>query len=128
MYFISAQVNLATCRVTAAGTLAIHAALLVRIFFGPFGYLGVVAFHYAARIVFCSFLTMITFNRVLKAFFIYDFHRLSLIPEHKVMSVFGGVTALISVICFVQEWVLRHVRGLEHYGRGDAYFYLGKVV
>ena len=105
-----------------------NAGLLVRIIFGPFGYFGVAASHYASRIVFGSFLTMITLNKLLKALFIYDFHRLSLIPEHTVMSVFGGVAVLLSVLYFVQEWVLRHVHGMNHYGRWEAFYYLGKVV
>ena len=126
MYLIiSARVNLSTCRLTAAGALTLHAVLLFRILFGPFGYLGVVAFHYAIRIV--SFLTMVTFNRVLKALFIYDFHRLSLIPEQRVMIVFGVVTAISSVIHFILEWVTRHVHGMDHYGRWDVSSYLGEV-
>ena len=120
--------NFATCRIIAAWTLVLFVALLLRIMFGPFSYLGVAVFHYTIRICIVSFLTMITFNRALKALFIYDFHRLSLIPEQRVMIVFGVVTALTSVIHFILEWVTRHVHGMDHYGRWDVSSYLGEVV
>ena len=120
--------NLATCRITTAGTLVLYATVLLRIMFGPFSYLGVAVFHYTLRICIVSFLTMITFNRVLKALFIYDFDRLSLIPDQRVMIVFGVVTALSSVIHFILEWVTRHVHGMDHYGRWDVSAYLGEVV
>ena len=99
-----------------------------RIIFGPFTYYGVVTYHYGSRLTFVSFLTMLTFNRVLKALFILDFQRISLIPEHRVMGSLCFVTAICSLIYLLQEAIVREVRGLNHFGRWSLSIYLAKVV
>ena len=105
-----------------------HFAFLWRIIFGPFTYYGIVTYHYGTRLISVSFITMLTFNRVLKAFFILDFQRISLIPENRVMSSLCFVTVICSLIYLLQETIVREIRGLNHFGRWSLSIYLGKVV
>ena len=122
-----AQVNLAICRVASTCTSSLYVAVLIRILFGPFAYYGVIAYHYANRLFTVSFLTMLTFNIVLKTLFILDFKRISLIPERKIMNYFGSTTVLCSIMYLLQEAVVRYLRGLEHFSRWSFNIYLGKV-
>ena len=126
--FISARVNLATCQVASGFIIILYFAFILRIIFGAFTYYGVVTYHYGTRLTFVSFITMITFNRVLKALFILDFQRISLIPEHRVMSSLCFVTVICSLIYLLQEAIVREIRGLNHFGGWSLSIYLGKVV
>ena len=100
----------------------------MRVLFGPFHYYGVVFYHYASRATSVSFITMLTFNRVLMTLFIVDFSRMTAVPEKKVLIYMGLVTFIINVAYLLQEAVFRSLRGLEHFSRGSLSFYLGKVV
>ena len=104
-----------------------YIAVLIRILFGPFAYYGVIAYHYASRLFTVSFLTMLTFNIVLKTLFILDFKRISLIPEYKIMKYFGFTTVFCSTMYLLQEAVVRYLRGLEHFSKWSLIIYLGKV-
>ena len=99
---------------------------MLRMLNGPFSLPAVVFSHYLMRLWTTIMMTMITFNRVLKTLFIIDFQRISLIPEEKVMKLFGFTTFLSSVIYLLQEVAVRYLRGLNHFGRNFA-VYLGKV-
>ena len=59
----------------------------------PFSCNGVVAFHYGARVLVVSFLTMLTLKTVVKMFFVVDFDRKSAVPERKVMIWMGVVSS-----------------------------------
>jgi hypothetical protein len=124
---ISAQVNLATSQVTSSCTLMIYFAFLLRIVFGPFTYFEVVTFHYAMRATSVSFITMLTFSRVLKTIFILDFHRIAVVPDRKVMIFMGWVTLICTSAYLLQEAVVRRIRGLDHFSRWSISIYLGKV-
>ena len=100
----------------------------MRILFGPFTYSGVVAWHYSMRASIASFLTMITFNRVVKILFILDFQRMSAVPEQKVMVCMGVVTSICTLAHLGEEAVTRWIRGLDHFPRMYQTLYLGKVL
>ena len=100
----------------------------MRVLFGPIQYYGVVFYHYASRATCVSFITMLTFTRVLMTLFIIDFSRMTALPEKKVLIYMGLVTFIINVAYLLQEAVVRSLRGLEHFSRGSLSFYLGKVV
>ena len=125
---ITAQVNLATCRVMSSCALSLYLPVLLRIFFGPFSYGGVVAYHYTTRVCIVSFLTMITFNKVLKTLFILDFERMTAVSEKKVMIWMGVVTSIGTLTHLVEEAVTRRIRGLDQFARLCTNVYLGKVV
>ena len=99
---------------------------MLRMLYGPLSLPAVVFAHYLMRLWTTIMMTMITFNRVLKTLFIIDFQRMSLVPEEKVMKLFGFITFLSSVLYLLQEVAVRYLRGLNHFGRNFA-VYLGKV-
>ena len=125
--FFAATVNLTTCRIVSLLNVVLYAIFIIRILYGPFPLVVVVVYHYVTRLTFVSFLTMITFNRVLKTLFILDFQRISLIPERRVVRWFGFVTAFASCFYLIQEAIVRNFRGLNHYGSWAISTYLGKV-
>ena len=96
--------------------------------FGPFTNLGVVAYHYGMRATSVSFITMLTFSRILKTLFILDFHRMATVPEEKVIICMGLVTFICTLAYLLQEAVVRRIRGLDHFSRWSISIYLGKVV
>ena len=95
---------------------------------GPFPYAGVVAFHYLERVGMVSFLTMLSFSRVVKTLFILDFQRVSAVQEKMVMTCMGVVTFFCTSAHVVQEALVRRSRGLHHFGRSYFFSYLGQVV
>ena len=127
-YYIvfSAKVNLATSRISSVLVSLSYTILMIRMLYGPLNLPVVVFFHYLVRLHSTSLLTMMTFNRVLRTLFIIDFKRISLVPEEKVMKLFGLVTLLTSVMYLLQEAAVRNFRGLNHFGRAFG-VYLGKV-
>ena len=116
-----------TCRISSALTVLLYCFFLVRILHGPFSVAVVVIHHYLERLLVVSFITMITFNRIIKTLFIIDFQKISLVPEHKVVGLFCFLTAITSCHYLLQEAVIRHLRGLNHYGRALG-IYLGQVI
>ena len=106
----------------------LYLAVLGRIMSGPFPYAGVVAFHYLERVGMVSFLTMLSFSRVVKTLFILDFQRMSAVPEKMVMTCMGVVTFFCTSAHVVQEALVRRSRGLDHFGRMSFFSYLGQVV
>ena len=126
-HFFLATVNLTTCRIVSLLNVVLYAIFIIRILYGPFPLFVVVVHHYLTRLAFVSFLTMITFNRVLKTLFILDFQRISQIPEQRVVRWFGFVTAFASSFYLIQEAIVRNFRGLNHYGSWAISTYLGKV-
>ena len=101
--------------------------LLLRIFNGPFPSFGAVAFHYGIRIIFVTLLTMLTFKIVVKALFILDFDRMTMIPENTIMCLLYACTTMASVSHVALEVLLRNHRGLQHYPRWCLVVYISKV-
>ena len=115
-------------KVTSVLWIILYLAVLARIMLGPFPYAGVVAFHYLERVGMVSFLTMLSFSRVVKTLFILDFQRMSAVPEKGVMTCMGVVTFFCTSAHVVQEALVRRSRGLDHFGRMYFFSYLGQVV
>ena len=111
-----------------SGSLVIlYLAFMMRIVLGPFPYSGVVAYHYLVRATTVSIITMLTYSRVLKTFFIFDFNKMSLIPEQETIRSFYLVTFLCTLVYLLQECAVRNIRGLPHYARWSISMYFGKV-
>ena len=114
-------------KVTSVLWIILYLVLLGRIMLGPFPYAGVVAFHYLERVGMVSFLTMLSFSRVVKTLFILDFQRMSAVPEKMVMTCMGVITFFCTSAHVVQEALVRRSRGLDHFGRMYFFSYLGQV-
>ena len=122
----SAKVNLATSRISSVLVSLDYTIIMIRMLYGPLDLPVVVFHHYIVRLYSTSLLTMMTFNRVLRTLFIIDFKRISMVPEEKVMKLFGLVTFITSVLYLLQEAAVRNFRGLNHFGRAFG-VYLGGV-
>ena len=75
-----------------------------------------------------SFLTMLTFSKVLKTLFILDFQRVAGIEEQTILRYMGLVTFIGTAAHLGEEYLSRSSQGLCHFGKWDVLFYLGKVV
>ena len=110
---------------TSIGLLFI--AFLLRICLGPFTNAGVVAFHYASRVTFVSFITMLTYKTVLNICFLIDFDKMAAVSEKKVMVVMGVFTSVTTLAHLAEEAVTRTLLELDHYARWCFNIYLGEV-
>ena len=120
--------NLTTSRIASTLTVFLYLIVILRILLGPLSVVVAIFHHYLMRLAAVSFLTMITFNRVLKTLFILDFQRISLVPEQRLIGLFAFVTIFTSTFYMVQEAVVRDFRGLNHYGSWALSIYIGKVM
>ena len=75
-----------------------------------------------------SFLTMLTFSKVIKTLFIWDFQRVAAIEEKTILRCMGLVTLICTTAHLGEEYLSRSSQGLYQFGRWDVLFYLGKVV
>ena len=126
-YFIKAQVNLTTCHVTSTNIILLFIAFILRICLGPFTIAGVVAFHYATRVTFVSFIMMLTYKTVLNIGFLIDFDKMAAVAEKKVMVVMGVFTSVTTLAHLAEEVVTRNILELDHYARWCFNIYLGEV-
>lgn len=116
-----------TCGVFAFFGTVLNLLVLFRILFGPFGYFGVVAFHYGIRICTVSFMTMLSFKIIVQTLFVIDFDHMASMGETGMMTALGAFTTTFTVVHVVMESILRNHRGLQHYPRWCASVYISKV-
>ena len=119
--------NVATCRVTSFGAIIFNLVVLLRLVYGPLPKVGVMAVHFLFITTSVSFLTMLTFKMVLKAFFVLNFNKMIHISECKIMGCMWAVTLTCTFAFVIQEVTIREVHGLDYYSRRCFNIFLGKV-